>query len=56
MAGGEDDPRFSGRQVLSISGDGGFGQYKGELDAALERAIAHRGPSLVEIQADPELI
>ncbi len=116
----EDDPRFRGRCVLSISGDGGFGQYMGELltavkydmdithvllrndqlgkitkeqraggwpawqttlhnprfaeyaklcgalglevhakeelDEVFERAIAHRGPSLVEILADPELI
>ncbi len=27
----EDDPRFGGRKVVSISGDGGFGQYMGEL-------------------------
>jgi thiamine pyrophosphate-dependent acetolactate synthase large subunit-like protein/nitrite reductase/ring-hydroxylating ferredoxin subunit len=27
-----------------------------ELDAALERAIAHRGPSLVEVMSDPQLI
>ena len=25
----EDDPRFAGRQVVSVSGDGGFGQYMG---------------------------
>jgi thiamine pyrophosphate-dependent acetolactate synthase large subunit-like protein/nitrite reductase/ring-hydroxylating ferredoxin subunit len=116
----EDDPRFSGRPVVSVSGDGGFGQYLGELttavkygmnithvllnnselgkiskeqrsgnwdvwqtslhnpdfsryaelcgalgirvtrreelDAALERALAHDGPSLVEVVADPELV
>ncbi|MBW2461896.1 MAG: thiamine pyrophosphate-binding protein, partial [Deltaproteobacteria bacterium] len=116
----EDDPRFKGRKVVSISGDGGFGQYMGELntavrygmnithvllnngelgkiskeqragdwdvwetglsnpsfaayadlcgakgflvkdaselDAALEAALAHDGPSLVEIIADPALI
>jgi thiamine pyrophosphate-dependent acetolactate synthase large subunit-like protein len=116
----EDDPRFHGRPVVSISGDGGFGQYMGELltavkygmnithvllhngelgkiskeqrsgnwdvwqtslhnpnfaeyanlcgalgirvekkedlDAALEKALAHNGPSLVEIISDPELI
>jgi pyruvate oxidase len=116
----EDDPRFHGRKVISISGDGGFGQYMGELltavkygmnithvllrndqlgkiskeqragdwevwetslhnprfadyaelcgakgllvekpdelGAALSEAIAHSGPSLVEIVADPELI
>ena len=28
----------------------------GELDAALERAITHRGPSLVEVISDPQLI
>ncbi len=116
----EEDPRFKGRKVVSISGDGGFGQYMaelttavkygmdithvllnnaelgkiskeqrggnwdvwqtdlvnpgfaayaelcgalgirvsdaGELDDALARAIAHPGPSLVEIEADPLLI
>jgi thiamine pyrophosphate-dependent acetolactate synthase large subunit-like protein len=31
----EDDPRFAGRQVVSISGDGGFGQYMGELTTAV---------------------
>ena len=116
----EDDPRFAGRQVVSMSGDGGFGQYMGDLttavkydmnithvllnngqlgkiskeqrsgnwhvwqtslhnpsfaeyakicgalgiqvtekeqlDDALARALAHDGPSLVEVIADPELI
>ena len=116
----EDDPRFRDRKVVSISGDGGFGQYMGELltavkygmnithvllnnselgkiskeqragdwhvwqtslhnpnfaeyadlcgalgirvtrgeelDAALERALAYEGPSLVEIVSDVELI
>jgi thiamine pyrophosphate-dependent acetolactate synthase large subunit-like protein/nitrite reductase/ring-hydroxylating ferredoxin subunit len=116
----EEDPRWRGRKVVSISGDGGFGQYMGELltavkygmnithvlvrndqlgkiskeqragdwevwqtslhnpdfaeyarlcgalglhvgaaselDAALDEALAHPGPSLVEIAADPELI
>ena len=116
----EDDPRFAGRQVVSMSGDGGFGQYMGELttavkygmnithillnngqlgkiskeqragnwhvwqtslhnpsfseyaelcgargirvtekaqlDDAMAEALAHEGPSLVEIMADPELI
>ena len=116
----EDDPRFKGRKVVSVSGDGGFGQYLGELttavkynmdithillnnnelgkiskeqkagdwdvwqtslrnpdfaayadlcgalglsvrtkeelDDAISKAIAHRGPSLVEIHSDPELI
>ncbi|MEM6457433.1 MAG: thiamine pyrophosphate-dependent enzyme, partial [Acidobacteriota bacterium] len=32
----EDDPRFAGRQVVSISGDGGFGQYMGELLTAVK--------------------
>jgi thiamine pyrophosphate-dependent acetolactate synthase large subunit-like protein len=27
----EDDPRFKGRPVISISGDGGFGQYMAEI-------------------------
>jgi thiamine pyrophosphate-dependent acetolactate synthase large subunit-like protein len=116
----EDDPRFRGRQVVSVSGDGGFGQYlaelttavkygmnithillnnnelgkiskeqragdwevwqtslhnpdfaeyanlcgalglcvrnRNELDAAISRALAHSGPSLVEIHSDPELV
>ncbi len=116
----EDDPRFAGRQVVSMSGDGGFGQYMGELttavkydmnithilinngqlgkiskeqragnwhvwqtslhnpsfseyaelcgakgilvtdknqlDDAITEALDHKGPSLVEVIADPELI
>lgn len=116
----EDDPRFNGRQVISISGDGGLGQYLaeintavkygmnithvlmnngelgkiskeqragnwevwqtslhnpefaayaelcgamgirvsevGELDAALEQALSHTGPALVEVMTDPELV
>ena len=116
----EDDPLFKDRPVVSISGDGGFGQYMGEmltavkygmnvthillnncelgkiskeqrsgdwdvwqislhnpsfaayaelcgalgirvekkedLDDAVERALAHDGPALVEIIADVELI
>ena len=116
----EDDPRFRGRPVIAVSGDGGFGQYLGELttavkygmkithvlvnnselgkiskeqrsgnwevwqtslhnpdfseyaelcgalgvrvtraaelDEALERALDHDGPSLVEVVADPELV
>ncbi len=32
----EDDPHFHGRQVVSISGDGGFGQYLGELNTAVK--------------------
>jgi thiamine pyrophosphate-dependent acetolactate synthase large subunit-like protein len=115
-----EDVRFRGRKVISVSGDGGFGQYMGELltavkydmnithvllrndqlgkiskeqragdwevwetnlhnprfadyaelcgargflvqsadelEGALSAAIAHAGPSLVEIVADPELI
>ncbi len=31
-------------------------EERSELDAALERAIAHRGPSLVEVISDPQLI
>jgi thiamine pyrophosphate-dependent acetolactate synthase large subunit-like protein/nitrite reductase/ring-hydroxylating ferredoxin subunit len=116
----DDDPRFAGRKVVSVSGDGGFAQYMAELttavkvgmnithvllnndelgkiskeqragnwdvwqtslhnpsfagyaelcgalgievrrvdelDDALERALAHDGPSLVEIKTDPELV
>lgn len=32
----EDDPRFRDRQVVSISGDGGFGQYMAELTTAVK--------------------
>ncbi len=116
----EDDPRFAGRPVIAVSGDGGFGQYMGEittavkygmnithvllnnselgkiskeqragdwdvwqtslhnpdfakyaelcgalgirvteaseLDAALERGLAHEGPSTIEIVTDADLV
>jgi thiamine pyrophosphate-dependent acetolactate synthase large subunit-like protein/nitrite reductase/ring-hydroxylating ferredoxin subunit len=116
----EEESPFTGRKVVSVSGDGGFGQYMGELttavkygmdithvllnnqelgkiskeqrsgswdvwqtdlrnpdfaryadlcgalgirvetkeelDEALAEAIAHPGPSLVEILTDPELV
>jgi thiamine pyrophosphate-dependent acetolactate synthase large subunit-like protein/nitrite reductase/ring-hydroxylating ferredoxin subunit len=116
----EEDPRFKGRKVISVSGDGGFGQYlaelttavkygmdithillnnnelgkiskeqkagdwevwqtsvhnpdfaeyatlcgalglsvrkSDELDGAISEALAHNGPSLVEIHSDVELI
>jgi thiamine pyrophosphate-dependent acetolactate synthase large subunit-like protein len=32
----EDDPRFKGRKVVSVSGDGGFGQYLAELTTAVK--------------------
>jgi pyruvate oxidase len=32
----DDDSRFRGRKVVSISGDGGFGQYMGELTTAVK--------------------
>ena len=32
----EDDPRFRGRRVLAITGDGGFGQYMGEVTTAVK--------------------
>ena len=32
----EDDPKFKDRQVLSISGDGGFGQYLAEINTAVK--------------------
>jgi thiamine pyrophosphate-dependent acetolactate synthase large subunit-like protein len=32
----EDDPQVRGRAVVSISGDGGFGQYMGELTTAVK--------------------
>ena len=116
----EADPAFAGRPVVSVSGDGGFGQYmaevttavkydmnithillrndelgkifkeqragswdvwqtslhnppfaeyaslcgalgiqvktKRDLDGAISRALAHEGPSLVEVSTDVELI
>ncbi len=116
----EKDPRFAGRPVVAITGDGGFGQYMGELltavkygmnithvlvnndelgkiskeqrsgnwhvwqtslhnpsfakyaeicgamglrveqadqlDGAITKALAHEGPSLVEVVADAQLI
>jgi len=116
----EEDPRFHGRKVVSVSGDGGLGQYLTEwttavkydmnithvilnnnelgkiskeqragrweewqtalhnpsfaayselcgalglrvsesqkLDEALAHALAHDGPSMVEVMSDPELI
>lgn len=32
----DDDPRFHGRPVVAISGDGGFGQYMAELTTAVK--------------------
>lgn len=32
----EDDPYFKGRPVVSVSGDGGFGQYMAELTTAVK--------------------
>lgn len=32
----EDDPRFAGRQVISVSGDGGLAQYMAELTTAVK--------------------
>jgi thiamine pyrophosphate-dependent acetolactate synthase large subunit-like protein len=32
----EEDSRFSGRKVVSVSGDGGFGQYMAELTTAVK--------------------
>ncbi len=32
----EDDPRFVGRKVVSVSGDGGFGQYAMEFTTAVK--------------------
>jgi len=116
----EDDARFLGRPVVSVSGDGGFGQYMAELltavkyemnithvllnnaqlgkiskeqragnwhvwqtslhnpnfagyaelcgamgvrvtkpeelDEAIGSALAHKGPALVEVMSDPDLI
>lgn len=35
----EGDPRFHGRPVVSISGDGGFGQYMAELTTAVKYSM-----------------
>ena len=32
----EDDPRFAGRKVVSVSGDGGFGQYLADFTTAVK--------------------
>jgi thiamine pyrophosphate-dependent acetolactate synthase large subunit-like protein len=31
-------------------------EHASELDAALERAFAHDGPSLIEVMCDPDLV
>ena len=35
----EDDPRFRGRQVVSISGDGGLGQYLAEISTLVHHRM-----------------
>ncbi|MEW8505823.1 MAG: thiamine pyrophosphate-binding protein [Candidatus Thiodiazotropha sp.] len=35
----EDDPYFKDRQVVSVSGDGGFGQYLAEINTAVKYAM-----------------
>jgi thiamine pyrophosphate-dependent acetolactate synthase large subunit-like protein/nitrite reductase/ring-hydroxylating ferredoxin subunit len=35
----ESDPRFHGRPVVSVSGDGGFGQYMAELTTAVKYSM-----------------
>jgi thiamine pyrophosphate-dependent acetolactate synthase large subunit-like protein/nitrite reductase/ring-hydroxylating ferredoxin subunit len=35
----EEDPRLRGRRVVSISGDGGFGQYMAELNTAVKYSM-----------------
>lgn len=39
----EDDPRFQGRKVIAVTGDGGFGQYMAEYTTAVKYGmdIAH---------------
>ena len=32
----EDDPKFNGRKVIAVTGDGGFGQYMGEYTTAVK--------------------
>jgi len=36
----EDDPRFAGRKVISISGDGGLGQYLAEVTTAVKYGMS----------------
>ncbi|NJL29215.1 MAG: thiamine pyrophosphate-binding protein, partial [Thermoanaerobaculia bacterium] len=36
----EGDPRFAGRKVVSISGDGGLGQYLAEITTAVKYGMA----------------
>ena len=36
VATGEDDARFKGRKVIAVSGDGGLGQYLGEVTTAVK--------------------
>jgi len=36
----EQDPRFSGRKVISISGDGGLGQYLAEITTAVRYGMS----------------
>lgn len=36
----EDDPPFEGRQVISISGDGGRGQYLAEINTAVKYGMS----------------
>lgn len=36
----EDDPRFAGRKVISVSGDGGFGQYMAEFTTAVKYGMS----------------
>ena len=35
----EDDPRFEGRRVVSVSGDGGLGQYLAEITTAVKYSM-----------------
>jgi len=36
----EDDPRFAGRKVISVSGDGGFAQYMAEFSTAVKYGMS----------------
>ncbi|MEE2900487.1 MAG: thiamine pyrophosphate-dependent enzyme [Gemmatimonadota bacterium] len=57
----EEDPRFAGRKVVSVSGDGGFGQYMAEMTTAVKYGmnITHvllNNSALVEIHSDARLV
>jgi thiamine pyrophosphate-dependent acetolactate synthase large subunit-like protein len=49
------NPAFAGF-ARSCGGMGELVKTRGELDAALAKAIAHEGPALVEVATDADLV